>query len=696
MALSSRLLHSRVALRIFFLFVACALLPVLALAALNYFQVRNRWEMQTSEQLRGTGKTIGLALFAQLTLAEQAMVIQRSQPLSSTPAGPGFAGLKLYLRQLRLLKPTNAGQTVFGPAGPSPLLSPAQWKYLDSGRSLLLIGPGQKGQPGIYLALERVPSHPEQGALIGKVKADFLWEPVERGCPTAAAAMVIGPDGQRLFSTATPDAGLPGNLNLHHPKTSGDLVWKGTKKALLAGYWSVFLRPRFATGDWTVLVAEPLRRAYAPVARFSLSFFLVLLLTVWIVLLLSSIYIRRSLVPLGRLKEGAQRIAEGDFTGRVDIHSRDEFADLALGFNAMADHLGQQFQTQRAMGEAVRAVLSAIDREKIVEALLRHLGWMVGAQHLQMTLLDHRLLDAGQTYLLIETGASSTLQSEPALLTPGEYEQLTAADELLTVSPTISFPGLLAPAQKQNTLNTFLLFPLRLQDRLTAVLALGYAGPGTTLQKDSLCTRQLAGQATVALTNARLVEELEQLNLGTLTALARAVDAKSHWTAGHSERVTRLATQIGETMGLGVRQLDILRRGGLLHDIGKIGVPGKLLDKTTRLSKEEYDIVRTHPTLGTRILEPISAYEDVLALIAQHHEWYDGSGYPAGLAGTKIVLEARVLAVADVFDALISDRPYRPGWELQRVISYIEEGAGRQFDPQVVQAFLQTVSTAPT
>ncbi len=188
------------------------------------------------------------------------------------------------------------------------------------------------------------------------------------------------------------------------------------------------------------------------------------------------------------------------------------------------------------------------------------------------------------------------------------------------------------------------------------------------------------------------MEELDHLNWGTLQALARTIDAKSHWTAGHSERVTALALAVGRRLGLSDEHLDHLHRGGLLHDIGKIGVPASVLDKPGELTPLERQIMRDHVTVGARILAPIGAYAEAIPVVLHHHERYDGSGYPHGLAGQEIPLLARVLAVPDVFDALSSGRPYRSGWPHEKAIAFVEEQLGSHFDPDVGRAFLEIMA----
>ncbi len=189
-----------------------------------------------------------------------------------------------------------------------------------------------------------------------------------------------------------------------------------------------------------------------------------------------------------------------------------------------------------------------------------------------------------------------------------------------------------------------------------------------------------------------LVEELEALSWGTITTLARTIDAKSPWTAGHSERVARMSLSIAQVMGLSQKELDTIHRGGLLHDIGKIGVPVYILDKPGKLSDEEFQIMKDHVTVGARILEPLAALSDVIPIVLYHHEKYDGSGYPKGLKGTEIHPLARITAIADAFDAIQSDRPYRAGRSGDKSAQVIAEASGTEFDAEMVEAFLKVMA----
>ena len=234
---------------------------------------------------------------------------------------------------------------------------------------------------------------------------------------------------------------------------------------------------------------------------------------------------------------------------------------------------------------------------------------------------------------------------------------------------------------------TFLLAPFVSGGELVGVLILGYRNPPDPAREILNRIRQVADQTTIALSRARLLEELAQNDLGTLTALARTVDTNSSWTAGHSERVTNLAMTLGRDLGLPPDEIDLLRRGGLLHDIGKLGVSQSILDKPGKLTEEEFAVMRRHPSKGAEILEPIPNLQKIIPIVYQHHERFDGKGYPNGLSGEDISLHARILSLADVADALLSDRPYRPGWSREKVLMYTRENSGLQFDPTVVEAY---------
>jgi len=182
---------------------------------------------------------------------------------------------------------------------------------------------------------------------------------------------------------------------------------------------------------------------------------------------------------------------------------------------------------------------------------------------------------------------------------------------------------------------------------------------------------------------------LEELYLGGIQSLAAALELKDPYTRGHSERVSRFGRQIAQALGLAAPMVRSIELGGQLHDVGKIGVRESVLNKPGPLTREEYEHIMTHPLLGWRILHPLLRHEPtVLNVVRSHHERLDGSGVPDGLSGDAIPLEARIIAVADAYDAMMSRRPYRAGLRAADALAELHREAGSQFDPMVVEAFL--------
>jgi len=206
----------------------------------------------------------------------------------------------------------------------------------------------------------------------------------------------------------------------------------------------------------------------------------------------------------------------------------------------------------------------------------------------------------------------------------------------------------------------------------------------------------IAGQAAIAMENASLYEDLEMSYFSTVKALARAIEVKDPYTYGHSERVTQYALVIARKLGLDEWALRNIKYAGALHDIGKLGIARNILNKPGELSEEEFLHVKSHPQMGDSIIEPVSFLKEPRDIILHHHERYDGKGYPDGLKGEEIPLGARILAVADSFEAMMSDRPYRSALDLHEAIAEIKDNSGTQFDPAIVQVFVETLSEEET
>ncbi len=210
----------------------------------------------------------------------------------------------------------------------------------------------------------------------------------------------------------------------------------------------------------------------------------------------------------------------------------------------------------------------------------------------------------------------------------------------------------------------------------------------------------LAGQAAIAIDNTSLLEDLHRSNVElslaydtTLEGWSKALDLRDRETEGHTQRVVDITLRIAQTMGIDDQELTHMRRGALLHDIGKMGIPDSILLKPGPLTDEEWEVMKRHPVYAYELIYPITHLRPSLDIPYCHHEKWDGSGYPRGLKGEQIPLAARIFAVVDVWDALTSDRPYRKAWTSSKAKAYIQDQAGKHFDPQVVEIFFRNVLT---
>jgi diguanylate cyclase (GGDEF)-like protein/putative nucleotidyltransferase with HDIG domain len=183
--------------------------------------------------------------------------------------------------------------------------------------------------------------------------------------------------------------------------------------------------------------------------------------------------------------------------------------------------------------------------------------------------------------------------------------------------------------------------------------------------------------------------------LETVTSLAYAIDAKDQYTQGHSQKVSAYAALLAEAIGMGEAEVEEIRLGAVLHDVGKVGIPEQILNKNGPLNPEEWETMKTHVTYGGRLLEPLRPLARIRQMVLHHHEFFDGSGYPAALSGKTIPLGARIVTIADSYDTITSDRSYKKGRTAEQALSEMERCAGTQFDPELVEAFVRAMRQLP-
>jgi len=262
-------------------------------------------------------------------------------------------------------------------------------------------------------------------------------------------------------------------------------------------------------------------------------------------------------------------------------------------------------------------------------------------------------------------------------------------ESILTKAQETALPFEIQETKEGSTITV----PLKHGNRFLGTLCISRdSGQPHYTREDGRLLALFGAQIAIALENAMAYRGLKELNLATITALVTAVEMRDKYTRGHSERVARYVTQLARKVGLPSDSVEELRIAGLLHDIGKIGVSDLILNKPGKLTAEEFQQVKEHPAIGARIVGGVKPLQKIVPLIYHHHERWDGTGYPDGLAGENIPLGARMLAVADAFEAMTSNRAYRAALGLDESLHRLQAGAGKQWDPSLVRTFVEIIT----
>jgi putative nucleotidyltransferase with HDIG domain len=298
------------------------------------------------------------------------------------------------------------------------------------------------------------------------------------------------------------------------------------------------------------------------------------------------------------------------------------------------------------------------------------------------------------------TLASGVHQTEPVLygslsLPPGKVHRL--ASELMRLLSEKKAPLLINDLHRDKHFvwlgeyaKQLIAVPLMRQDQVLGVLfGIDKTTGGEFDSVDSKLLGSIANESAIYLENANLFEDVHGLMMGLLHSLTSAVDAKDTYTCGHSERVALLSRHLAQEAKLSEYEVERVYMAGLLHDVGKIGVPEAVLQKTGRLTPEEFEQIKKHPEIGAKILQDIKQIRDIIPGVLHHHERYDGKGYPGGLAGEDIPLMGRIICLADCFDAMTSSRTYRKALPLEVALAEIRRCSGTHFDPRMSEAFLR-------
>ena len=404
---------------------------------------------------------------------------------------------------------------------------------------------------------------------------------------------------------------------------------------------------------------------------------------------------RRVSDPLVELADGARRISDGDFSTKVHVPGGNELTVLGETFNDMTDSLRDRSETltkkvlELAMlYEMSRALGATLDMDDLLgstlDSALRIFDLDVGYVALRdrdTGSLEIRAVRGGDT---VDAGEAEAVRSSMA-------EWVVREGRPLIFNPD---PGSAAETQIDalTGAKAALCVPLVSAEGTIGAITVGSSDAEYRFNSDDVRLLSTIGNhVTIAVGNIELFTSLQEAYLATVRSLAAAVDAKDSYTRGHSDKVATYATMIAQRMILSHDQLTALEMAAYLHDIGKIGVPEGILLKPGRLSDEEMSQMRHHPLIGANILKPVAFPWAITPIVRHHHEYWDGNGYPAGLKGEEIPLLARILCVADSYEAMTADRPYRAGRSASEAAIELSSCAGSQFDPRVVEHMLAVI-----
>jgi putative nucleotidyltransferase with HDIG domain len=389
--------------------------------------------------------------------------------------------------------------------------------------------------------------------------------------------------------------------------------------------------------------------------------------------------------PLRKIREGIDEVSAGNYDLEVEVNRPREMAELAASFNHMV-------KLTTTFNDVSRTLNSLVDLGEIEKYVLNKMDRIFQTEASAIV----RFNDQGQLYIQASRGFPADRVAAHNLRNT-DYEGMIYMFGKGTVGKLSKGKSVLLETDKVKALKTispndeikyFYLFPLLVEKQLDGVLMALSSSDNPFTEERVYVVSGLVEQVSAAVHRSDLYERLYQSYAQTTKAIARAIDAKDPYNQGHSEGVAEVAVKIARKMGLSVDAVRGVEIAAYLHDIGKIGISDDLLNKPAQLSQEERDQIRQHPAIGVTILEPIEFPWPVLAAVEHHHERFDGEGYPDSLAGEKIPLEGRVLAVADAYESMVNDRPYRSALEAENVIKEFAKESGRQFDSGVVSALL--------
>lgn len=367
---------------------------------------------------------------------------------------------------------------------------------------------------------------------------------------------------------------------------------------------------------------------------------------------------------------------------------KSEIEELKSRFNSAVKD-GSQEEELKTLAKLSGILNSTLNPREVQKRAMEAATELMKAEVGSLLLVDEK---CNELYFEVALGEKGSKVKEIRLkMGEGIAGWVAEHGEPLLIADVDKDPRFSNKADKKSSFVTrnMICVPVKIKEETIGVLQAINRLNGTFREKDLELFKMLANQVAIAIENARLMEDLRQTFFDTAEALAEAIEKRDPYTGGHTKRVTTYSLAAAGYMELSPDEIDLLKLSAILHDIGKIGVEDRVLRKQAGLNEEEFALMKTHPKMGAEIMEHVEKLKNVIPGMKYHHEKFNGKGYPEGLKELDIPLTARIISVADTFDAMTSDRPYRKGLADEVAIEELRKFAGVQFDPDVVKAFIE-------
>lgn len=399
---------------------------------------------------------------------------------------------------------------------------------------------------------------------------------------------------------------------------------------------------------------------------------------------------------VGQLVYGSESIDPAAELAASSISSFVEYmVERETAIGDLADEMIGSYEELNMLYTLLPNITARVRESEIGEALVEQTAQTLACRRVSLLVIDE---DRRNLRVLASRGLPSDVREAVIPISGSVAERALSDDEVLMVNDINRCPDLKDRSRGQYCSTSFAMVRVPLKaggERLGALTATERIRGDEFTARDRKLLEGLSAMGTSALLNCRLHATVNKQMIGTVQALASAVDAKDQYTHDHSSRVSGFCVEMARQMGIDDgRRLREIELAGLFHDIGKIGIPDAILSKPARLSAEEFELVKSHVHIGAEIVGKVKGLENAAKAVLHHHERQDGLGYPDGLAGDAIPMASKLIAVADTFDSLTSDRSYHRSINQDAAIRELQKCSATQFDPQVVEAFMTVVETA--